>query len=94
MRLRPHVRHRAVNFENGIAVRLPEDDVPGAWTRLATLEHDYKILERDLEFIDLRLPDRLIVRVRKDASESAAKPQTKKELPAALVKTVSQKRST
>ena len=62
------------SFEDGVAVRLPEDDVPGAWARLATLERDYKILERDLEFIDLRLPDRLIVRIRKNTAEIPAKP--------------------
>ncbi len=50
-------------YENGIAVRLPEDDLRGALDRLAGLERDHKILERDLDFIDLRLQDRLIVRV-------------------------------
>ncbi|TAL01720.1 MAG: FtsQ-type POTRA domain-containing protein [Rhodospirillaceae bacterium] len=75
------------SFENGIAVRLPEDDVPGAWARLASLEHDYKILERDLEFIDLRLPDRLIVRIRKTSAEEPQK-QAGKTIPSgALMKT-------
>jgi cell division protein FtsQ len=79
------------SFENGIAVRLPEDNVPGAWTRLAGLERGYKILERDLEFIDLRLPDRLIVRIRKDATEEPAKhlsrnlPYVSKSAPSGLL---------
>jgi len=53
------------SFEGGIAIRLPEGDIAKAWTRLATLERDHKILGRDLDYIDLRLEDRLIVRVHK-----------------------------
>jgi len=64
------------SFANGIAVRLPEDDMSAAWQRLANLERDYKILERDLEFIDLRLPDRLIVRIRNTPEGSIKKPTT------------------
>jgi cell division protein FtsQ len=67
-------------FEGGTAIRLPEDDIAGAWTRLAVLERDHKILERDLEFIDLRLEDRLVVRVNKDpAAEAAAAAATSKK---------------
>lgn len=51
-------------FDSGIAVRFPEDKFGEALQRLAALERDHRILERNLEFIDLRLPDRLIVRVR------------------------------
>jgi cell division protein FtsQ len=71
-------------FDGGIAVRLPEDGVGAAWTRLGTLEKDYQILERDLEFIDLRLEDRLIVRVHKDPN-APTKPGTPKKavMPAA-----------
>lgn len=65
------------SFANGVAVRLPETDIAAAWQRLADLERDHQILERDLEFIDLRLPDRLIVRLRKGEEESAKKPDKK-----------------
>jgi cell division protein FtsQ len=69
-------------FEGGIAIRLPEDGIAAAWTRLATLEREHKILERDLDFIDMRLEDRLVVRVRKDPSlEPAAAASTKKKTP-------------
>ena len=70
------------SFENGIAVRLPEGDVAAAWTRLAALERDHKILERDLDFIDMRLDDRLVVRIHKDAAAEAAASTTKKKAPA------------
>jgi len=52
----------------------------GAWARLAELERTSRILQRDVETIDLRLPDRLVVRVTdtgpKDTSpaNSAKKP--------------------
>ncbi len=65
-------------FENGIAVRFPEDGFAAAWTRLGLLEKNYQILERDLEFIDLRLEDRLIVRVHKDPN-APVKPGTAKK---------------
>jgi cell division protein FtsQ len=62
------------SFANGIAVRLPENDIGQAWQRLAQLEKDHQILERDLEFIDLRLPDRLIVRLKRE-EDSVKKPE-------------------
>ncbi len=49
-------------LENGIDVQLPEDDPAGAWLRLAEYERQHKVLARDVEVLDLRLPDRLIVR--------------------------------
>ena len=66
------------SFEKGIAVRLPEDGFAAAWTRLGLLEKDHQILERDLEFIDLRLEDRLIVRVHKDPNAPAKPGAVKK----------------
>ncbi len=66
------------SFETGIAVRLPEDGLKAAWTRLGLLEKDHQILERDLEFIDLRLEDRLIVRVHKDPNAPAKPGAVKK----------------
>jgi len=46
-----------------VEVRLPEQDTAAALQKLARLEREYEILERDLALIDLRLPDRLVVRV-------------------------------
>ena len=51
-----------VRFDNGTDVRLPEDDPHGAWSRLADYERAHRILSQDVEVLDLRLPDRLIVR--------------------------------
>ncbi len=57
-----------LKLDNGIDVRLPEEDAASAWSRLATLERDNKLLSRDVVAIDLRLPDRLIVRVGADTA--------------------------
>jgi cell division protein FtsQ len=45
-----------------IDVRLPEGDPIAAWKRLAEYEKAHKVLERDIQILDLRIPDRLIVR--------------------------------
>ncbi len=63
-----------LKLDNGIDVRLPEEDAASAWSRLAALERDNKLLSRDVVAVDLRLPDRLIVRVGADAAPSANPP--------------------
>lgn len=51
-----------VEFRNGIEVRLPEKDPHVAWRRLAQLDARHRLLARDVRMIDMRLPDRLILR--------------------------------
>lgn len=51
-----------LQFKGGIRVRLPETDPHLAWRRLAELDARHRLLQRDVRVIDLRLPDRLIVR--------------------------------
>ncbi len=46
----------------GIDVQLPEQDATLAWTRLAQYQRSHGVLERDVLIVDLRMPDRLIVR--------------------------------
>jgi cell division protein FtsQ len=58
------------DYENGVAVRLPEDNVAMSWTRLADIERDYRILERDLAFIDMRVEGQLIVRINEHNDET------------------------
>jgi cell division protein FtsQ len=58
-----------LRLKNGLDVRLPEDGVEGALKRLTELDRDKKILTRDIVAIDLRLPDRVAVRL----SDAAAK---------------------
>lgn len=52
-----------VRLEGGVEVRLPEGAEERAWARLAALEREHGLLARDLTAIDMRLPDRLVVRL-------------------------------
>lgn len=51
-----------VQIEGRIDVRLPEADAAAAWSQLARIERQQGLLSRDVVVIDLRLPDRLVVR--------------------------------
>mgnify|MGYP001207027626 CR=1 FL=1 len=51
-----------LRLKNDIDVRLPEEDPAAAWMRLAEYEKAHRVLERDVQVLDLRAPDRLIVR--------------------------------
>ncbi len=64
-----------VAFDNGVSVLLPENAVDAAWRRLATLERRYRLLERDLTAIDLRIPDRLAVRLTPGAAATRRAPE-------------------
>ena len=51
-----------LRLENGVDVQLPEENAASAWARLARYEHIHHVLGRDVKVLDLRFPDRLIVR--------------------------------
>jgi cell division protein FtsQ len=59
-----------LRLTNGIDVRLPESNVGSALDRLVALDRDKKLLSRDITMIDLRLPDRVTVRL-SDAAAAA-----------------------
>jgi cell division protein FtsQ len=51
-----------LTLRGGIQVQLPEEEPHRAWRRLALLDERHRLLERDIRTIDMRLPDRLIVK--------------------------------
>jgi len=55
---------------NGMDVRLPDSDLQAALDRLVKLDHDKKVLSRDITSIDLRLPDRVTVRLSDAATQA------------------------
>jgi cell division protein FtsQ len=55
---------------NGINVQLPEGDIAAALDRLVALDQQKKLLSRDITVVDLRLPDRVTVRL-SDAAAAA-----------------------
>lgn len=51
-----------LRLAGGIDVRLPEEDVEGAWARLAEYERLNHVLARDVHVVDLRFDNQVIVR--------------------------------
>jgi len=51
-----------LRLENGVDIQLPEENAASAWARLARYEHIHHVLGRGIKGLDLRFPDRLIVR--------------------------------
>jgi len=68
-----------LRIDNTIDVLLPEESVAEAWTRLAQLERTGRVLQRNVQAVDLRLPDRLVMRVNDTAAKDA--PAAKKPHP-------------
>ncbi len=53
------------DIRHGITIKLPEDDVEDAWKKLVKLDVSQGILKRKLTIIDLRLKDKVTVKLRK-----------------------------
>lgn len=51
-----------LSLKGGVDVRLPESGAPQALARLAEFESESGVLGRDINVLDLRVPDRVIVR--------------------------------
>jgi len=70
-----------LRLKNGIDVELPETNLSPALDRLIALDRDKKLLSRDILAVDLRLPDRVGVRLSEAAAEARedALKETKKK---------------
>jgi cell division protein FtsQ len=69
-----------LRLKNGIDVRLPEVGVATALARLVELDREKNLITRDIVAIDLRLPDRVTVRLSDAAAQAridALKPKKK-----------------
>lgn len=64
-----------LRVDNAIEVLLPADSPASAWAQLASLERSSAILKRDVQVVDVRLPDRLVVRVNPEALKEAPVPK-------------------
>jgi cell division protein FtsQ len=71
-----------LRLRNGLDVLLPELDVAQALNRLAKLDRELKLTSRDISIIDLRLADRLTVRLSPAAAQARAE-SLKEKKPAA-----------
>lgn len=52
----------------GLEIRLPEDEAEAAWHRLAELERQQGLSTRHVRMVDLRQPDRLILKTERPAT--------------------------
>ena len=52
-----------LRVDNAIDVLLPEENPAAAWARLAIFERANSLLKRDIQTVDMRLPDRVVLRV-------------------------------
>jgi cell division protein FtsQ len=78
----PHVRSQVkamvfvgerrwnLRLDNGIDIRLPETNLNGALDTLTKLDAQDNLFSRDITAIDMRLPDRLTVRLSEDAAKA------------------------
>jgi cell division protein FtsQ len=71
--VRVGARRWDVHLDNGVVVCLPESNAANAWHRLAALDRSDRLLERSVQIIDMRLPDRVVLRVPPDVAKSIIK---------------------
>ncbi len=55
-------------LDNGVIIKLPEDNIDGALARLTKLDKDENLLQRDIAAVDLRLDDRTAIELTPDAA--------------------------
>lgn len=65
-----------LKFHNGVEVYLPEDGVAGAWANLAEYERLEGITKRKIAAVDLRLKDRVVIRLLSDAANHGSERET------------------
>jgi cell division protein FtsQ len=63
-----------LRLDNGVEVRLPEEGADAALAELAKLDREQQILAREIDAIDLRFPDKLIVRLPANSPLAPDKP--------------------
>jgi cell division protein FtsQ len=73
-------RHWELQLRNGLTVKLPEVDPAAALARFAVLMRDYKLAEKAIILVDLRLPDRIVFRMTQEAADQRAD-EIRKRLP-------------
>lgn len=73
-------RRWTLKIDNGLDVRLPELGAASAVARLAKLDREQKILDKDVLAVDLRMADRVVVRLTEEAAAARAEAMKKKPI--------------
>ncbi len=71
-----------ITLDNMVQVMLPEEDAAAALKTLAELDRKQQLLSRDVSVIDLRLPDRMVVRLANPPEPADAKGDKSNSSPA------------
>ncbi|WP_372426890.1 cell division protein FtsQ/DivIB [Salinarimonas chemoclinalis] len=65
-------RRWTLTLDSGIDLRLPERDPMAALARFVALEREHALLDKDIIAVDLRMPDRIVVRLTEEAAAARA----------------------
>ncbi len=79
-------RRWTLKLKSGVEVMLPDDNVDEALTSLARLEREHGVVEKEMAAVDLRLLDRVTVRLHDTASTAPADGNASQDLPTASTK--------
>lgn len=67
-----------VKLTSGLEIKLPEQAPEKAFASFAKVAREMRVLDKDLITVDLRLPDRMVVRLSADAAAARAETLAKK----------------
>ena len=59
-----------LRLNDGLDIRLPENDVGNALATLSKLDQEDRLFSRDIVAVDMRLPDRFVVQLSDDAAKA------------------------
>lgn len=79
-------RRWTLKLNSGIDIMLPDDNVGEALTSLAKLDQERGVLKRDIAAVDLRLLDRVTVRLRDTAAAAPGDGAPQADIPTASTK--------
>jgi cell division protein FtsQ len=80
-------RRWTLKFASGLEIMLPDDNIPEALGSLAKLDRERDVLRRDIAAVDLRLLDRITVRLRETASTEPPGATQPTDIPTSSTKT-------
>jgi cell division protein FtsQ len=80
-------RRWTLKLASGLEIMLPDDNVDEALASLTKLDEERGLLKRDIASVDLRLLDRITVRLREEADASPPDAEAAQETPTSSTKT-------
>jgi cell division protein FtsQ len=87
-------RRWTLKLLSGTEIMLPDDNVPEALASLAKLDNERRVLERDVASVDLRLLDRITVRLRAAEATKLEDGTPQADIPTASTKAAASKGKT